>query len=152
MNLTIVQPAQGVIEGALQFFRRAVDGLINGGCFIRDRDRLVIFKARFHHATLVVASALGAIFVAEMNFHAGDVLGEMSQNTFHGGLSLLFQLFAALDVVVVFIESSWAILLFLKTVDGGGAGFCRHLPGRDDHHAATFFHHFFSEIIEQVVA
>lgn len=25
-------------------------------------------------------------------------------------------------------------------------------PGRDDHHAPTFFHHFFSEIVEQVVA
>lgn len=74
--------------------------LINGLRHIRNRNRLVTFKARFHHAAFVMSATLGAVFIAEMHFDASDMLRQMAECVFHRRFGMLGQFFATFDVIV----------------------------------------------------
>jgi SNF family Na+-dependent transporter len=53
-----------------------------------------------HHAALVVLAALVAVLVAEVDFHAGDLVAEPAQGLFHHRFDASGQLLAAFDAVV----------------------------------------------------
>ncbi len=95
-----VQPAQSVIQCTLQFIRRTRDGFVEAVRFRCDGNRLMTFKACFHHAALVPAPGLLPIRVAEVNFDAGNVLRQVAEGTRDRGLSPLGQCFATRDVMV----------------------------------------------------
>jgi hypothetical protein len=61
---------------------------------------LASFGARFHHATLVAASGLLTVFIAEMDFDAGDMFRQVAERGGHGGFGPRGQSLATGDVVV----------------------------------------------------
>jgi hypothetical protein len=61
---------------------------------------LVPLEARFHHAAFDMAPAFLAVLVAEVDFHASNMLREVAQGALHRGFGLPGHLFATSDVVI----------------------------------------------------
>ena len=72
----IVQPPECALDQPGQLVGRAVDGLVQARRLVRDGNGLAAPEARFHHAALVILSALVAVLVAEVDFHPGDPIAE----------------------------------------------------------------------------
>jgi len=96
----IAQPSEEVIERRFELVRCAGDGLHHGSGMVGDGGWLMALEPRFHHATQVIAAALVAILIADVDFHPGDLTLEAGETILHDTLDLLGQFFASGDVVV----------------------------------------------------
>lgn len=88
-SLLTVKSIECVIEQALQLASGTRDGFINAVRFIRDRDGLMAFEARFQHATLVAARGSVAVLVTEMDFDMSNALRQVTERTDDGRFDLL---------------------------------------------------------------
>ena len=100
MTLLIVLPSDGVLDQSSQLIRRALDRLLCGRCVVSNRDGLMVFKASFHHTSLVVRGAFVAALVGQMDLHSHDVIAESAQGTLHRATDLSDQGFVTYDIMV----------------------------------------------------
>lgn len=76
-HLLIAQPPEGAPNQSGQLACSAIDGLVQGRCLIRDRDRLAAFEAGFYHATHVdIAAFPVAVLIAQLDLHSRDMINE----------------------------------------------------------------------------
>jgi metallo-beta-lactamase family protein len=94
------QPSERALEGALELGCGAIDRVLQRVRLVGDSARLPAFQPRFDHAAFVVGAAFVAVFVAEVDFHAGNLPRKAAEGVFHDGLGLLAQRLAAFDVSV----------------------------------------------------
>jgi hypothetical protein len=52
---------------------------VHGFGVVRHGDWRPSFETRFHHASFVIGTALGGVFVGEMHLDVGDLIGEPRQ-------------------------------------------------------------------------
>jgi hypothetical protein len=69
-----MSPPEGALNQADQLIGSSIDGLLQGRRMLSDRDGLAAFQARFHHAALVVRTALIAVLIGQMYLHTRDVI------------------------------------------------------------------------------
>jgi hypothetical protein len=81
--------------------RSAVNGLVQSGCLISDRDGLTTFEADIHHAAHVLITALFvAVLIAQVDIHQGDVIAETAQSILDYSTDLISQRLVTFDVMV----------------------------------------------------
>lgn len=99
--LAIAQPPEGAVEETLQLFGGAVDGLLESGRLMADRDRLEADETGLQQAALILGAGFSvAVLVAEVDLHPCDVLAETVQGLPHYGFDLLGQRVVAFDVTI----------------------------------------------------
>jgi hypothetical protein len=94
----LAQTAKDVLERTVQLVGRSINGLANALRLMRNRNRLVSFQSRFDQATFVCASTFPAVLIAEVHFHAGNMLGEVSEGGLHHAFGPLGYLFGSFNV------------------------------------------------------
>jgi hypothetical protein len=66
----MVQPPEGALDQIAQLICSAVDGLIQSGSLVSNRNGPAAFEAGFHHAAyVVIAALLVAVLIAQVDFH-----------------------------------------------------------------------------------
>jgi hypothetical protein len=79
----------------------AVNGLVQSGCLISDRDRLTTFEADVHHtAHVVIPALLVTVLIAQVDVHEGDVIPESAQSIIDYSTDLISQRLVTFDVMV----------------------------------------------------
>jgi len=79
----------------------AVNGLVQSGCLISDRDRLTTIEADVHHAAHVVIPALLVTgLIDQVDVHEGDVIPESAQSIIDYSTDLISQRLVTFDVMV----------------------------------------------------
>jgi hypothetical protein len=113
VTLQLAQPPEGVFNQSGQLTCSVVDGLVQGRGLVRDRDGLAAFETGFHHATHGVMAALFVtVFVAQVDLHSCDVIGESTQGTFHYATDLSGERLVNFDVVTgVYLDLHGVFLL-----------------------------------------
>jgi hypothetical protein len=96
----LVKSVEKTREGTLQLVRRAGNGLGHRRGLASHRSRPSPLEARFHHAPLVVLTALVTVFIAQMNFHSGDVRAVVAQRSSDPCIDLGHEVLASLYVLV----------------------------------------------------
>jgi hypothetical protein len=98
--LLVVQASKRAVDQACQLVRSALNGLMQARSMVRHNDGLMVFKARFQDATLVVLTALAAVFVGEVDFDARDLIARVIECVLDNVADVSGQAFAPFDVVV----------------------------------------------------
>lgn len=98
-----------------------LSGTTNGLLWIRRllgyRDRLLILKACFHQAALVVNAALVTIYITDMHLNSGDVVIETIQHAFNYGFRMIrkflvtFYITIGIDLNVHYFSFSYEIYI-----------------------------------------
>lgn len=113
-SFMIAHPAEGMINKTLQLVGCAINCLADSRSLIGNGNRLATFDPRFHHASFIVrASALFAVFIAEMDLDAGNMLRDVVQGSFHHPFGMPDHLLVASNVMIRIDLNFHKILLFL---------------------------------------
>jgi hypothetical protein len=97
----MVQSSEGALDQAGQLIRRAVNSLVQGRCLVNDRDRLAAFEAGFDHAAyIVIATLLGAVLIAQVDFDLRNVIAEPAQGILHDATDLSGHCLVPFDIMV----------------------------------------------------
>jgi hypothetical protein len=78
-----MQFAESMFDQSSQLICGAVDGKVHRRRFVGDRDGLVAFEARLHHAALVILAPLRAAFVGHVDLHPRNVIAHSAQRTLY---------------------------------------------------------------------
>src|SRR5687768_12352949 len=85
----VASPPQSTLDGPCQLLGGAIDRLWEGRRLMAHGHGLKAREAGLQQAAFVVAPAFLAVLVAEVDFHAGDPVGEPAHGTLHHGLDLV---------------------------------------------------------------
>lgn len=100
MSFHVTLFPEGVFDQMAQFVGRAGDRLMQGLRIARHVEGLMPFQPRLHGTTHCVGSALGTVFIAYMDFDAGDMGALMTESVLHDVLNMRGQGLAALNIAV----------------------------------------------------
>jgi len=97
MAALVFQSSERVLDHTREFIRCARGGVVHRSGLMGNGSGRTTLEAGFHHTAFVVADGFGPVLVRDVNFHAGDVRGEMPQSVFHHGADVSAQGFPAFD-------------------------------------------------------
>ncbi|MFZ4622869.1 MAG: hypothetical protein ACOYNF_01405 [Rhodoferax sp.] len=92
---------QGTTDEFVHFFSSAFNRLVQIGAKMLDGQRLMTLQASFHGALNAFCGVfLAGIFIAQVNFNAGDLAGKALQRGFHRAAGPLGHGIRTLDMIV----------------------------------------------------